>query len=128
MDEVRNHLEPERQIAQETENLHSREIDLCVECLEHLTKGFNEIGGSFAWEEPRATILLLATRGYNSLRWAWEMLRKGYYSQANTLSRTAWECWFHGLYLMLHPDKLEDWRSPANRPDLTRMRNRVVED
>jgi len=77
MDEVRNHLEPERQIAQETENLHSREIDLCVECLEHLTKGFNEIGGSFAWEEPRATILLLATRGYNSLRWAWENAAKG---------------------------------------------------
>lgn len=126
MSEKRDLLEHEKQISERTQAENPTEVGLCERFLNHLGDGFNRIERPLTYEEPKGTILLLTTMGYNSLRWAWELLLKGYYTQANALSRTGWECWLNGTYLLLYPEELERWRDFASRPKPKEMRRLVA--
>jgi hypothetical protein len=126
MSEKRDLLVHEKRISERTQAENPTEVGLCERFLNHLGDGFNRIERPLAWEERKGTILLLATMGYNSLRWAWELLLKGYYTQANALSRTGWECWLNAAYLLLYPEQLESWRDFASRPRPKKMRRLVA--
>ena len=70
---------------------------------------------------------LLSALGYNSLRWSWELLLKGYYAQAIALSRTSWEAWLHGAYLSLYPEvELKSRRDFDQRPKPSKIRQLVA--
>ena len=127
MVEERDPLVHEKEIARRTQADNAREVSLCERFLGHLTLGFNRLAGSFEWQEPNGTILGLATLGHNSLRWAFEALLKGYYTQANALSRLAWECWLHGVYLLFYPDQLGEWLEFKTRPKPSKMRKLVTQ-
>jgi hypothetical protein len=48
--------------------------------------------------------LLLVTKAFNSLRWAYQLLQVGYYGQALTLTRSAYEDWLVCMDCLGHPD------------------------
>ena len=80
-------VEHDKEISRRTQAANPTEIGLSERSLGHLTDGFNRIERPYTWNEPNGTVLLLATLAHNSLRWAFEMLLKGYYTQANALSQ-----------------------------------------
>lgn len=128
MPDEEDHLANEQRIGRRTRRENPEETALCEAFLNYLTAGFNRLGTQAGWEERPLTILRLAALGYNSLRWAIELLLKGYYTQANALSRTAWECWLHGAYLNLYAERpLDEWRDFKTRPPPGQMR-RLVSD
>jgi len=127
MAERRDQLEHEKEIARQALAANPTELGLCERYFGHLTDGFNRLERPFRREEPSDHVLRLATMGHNSLRWAFELLLKGYYTQANALSRLAWECWLHGLFLLFYPDRLEEWRDFKTRPKPWRMRQLIAE-
>ena len=56
------------------------------------------------------------------------MLLKGYYSQANAMSRLAWESWLNGAYLHLYQDRpVNEWSDFTTRPKPWKMRELVAE-
>lgn len=127
MSEGRHPLAHEEQIVKRTQAENPTEVSLTERFFHYVVDGFNRIERPLRREEPRETILLLATMGHNSLRWAWELLLKGYYVQANALSRTGWECWLHGAYLLLYPEDLDTWRDFETRKRPSEMRRLVAE-
>ena len=126
MTELRDPLQHEKEILRRTQAENRTEVRLCDRFLDHLRNGFNLIESPFKSEELKRTILLLATLGYDSLRWSFELLMKGYYGQANTLARMAWESWLHGAYVLLYPERLEEWREFETRPRPVKMRELVA--
>ena len=56
---------------------------------------FRESGPFYPSEENRRekVWLLLTARSFNSMRWAYELVRTGYYSQAMLLTRSVFEDW-----------------------------------
>ncbi len=127
MAEIQDPVQHEKEISRRTKAANPKEIDLCERFLGHLNEGFNRLPRPYTRVEPFDHVLRLGTLGYNSLRWAFELLLKGYYTQANALSRLAWECWLHGVYLILYPDQLEEWREFKTRPRPWNMRKLVTE-
>ncbi len=126
MTELRDPLQHEKEIARRTKAENQTEVKLCERSLGHLSDGFNLIESPFKSEELNRTILLLATLGYDSLRWSFELLLKGYYGQSIALARMAWESWLHGAYVLLYPKRLEEWREFKTRPRPFDMRMLVA--
>ncbi len=128
MRERRDFLADERQVARKTQQANAAEVSLCEQALNYVLDGFNRLERPFRWNDRSGTILKMATLGGNSLRWAFELLLKGYYSQANALSRLAWECWMHGAYLHLYQERpVKDWSEFDTRPAPAEMRKLVAE-
>ncbi len=130
MQESRDQRAHELDTARLTQKKNPSELKLCDQVFHHLSDGFSRLPSPYTWTyDWQSATLLLATLGYNSLRWALELLLKGYYGQANALSRQAWECWLNAAYLLLHPDKLDDWRRrpPAPREMRKLVAERVAE-
>jgi len=74
---------------------HAKELGLVNELLNAYLSGFSKIG-SFtlsSQNELEYAWLLLVTRSFNSMRCAQMCLQKGYYTQAATLVRSAYEDW-----------------------------------
>ncbi len=126
MTELRDPAQHEKKIALHTRAENRSVVELCDRFLGHLTAGFNLIESPFKSKELNRTILLLATLGYNSLRWSFELLLKGYYGQANALARMAWESWLNGAYVILNPERLEEWREFETRPWPNKMRKLIA--
>ena len=95
MRELRDPVQHEKDILLRTHAENQIEVKLCERFFGHLVDGFNLIESPFKSEELPRTILLIATLGYDSLRWSLELLLKGYYGQANALARMAWESWLN---------------------------------
>jgi hypothetical protein len=115
-EEHRQPLAWERDTARRTRSESPTEMRLCEAFMGSLMEGLNLMPRPFLWDPLKGSILLMVTLGHDSLRWALEQLLKGYYTQANALSRLAWESWLNGGYLLLHPDRLEEWRDYNKRP------------
>lgn len=84
----------ERIKAEITEN-ESGVLGVIEDLINQQLAGFRQIG-SFtltADNRPQQVWLLLTTRAFNSLRWAYHLLHTGYYSQAMMLTRGAYEDW-----------------------------------
>ncbi len=85
----------EAQVKATTIAKHKEEISLVEKLLNHYLAGFRKINKFTPSEDNKLehAWLLLTTRSFNSLRCAFDLLQKGYYSQAVMLIRTADEDW-----------------------------------
>ncbi len=74
---------------------HREELSLIQKMLDHYLAGFNRIGTFTISDNNKLEYvwLLLITRSFNSLRCAFDILQKGYYSQAMMLIRSVFEDW-----------------------------------
>lgn len=88
--------ELEAQVKATTLANHKKEINLVEKFLNHYLAGFNKLGKFTLSEnnELEYAWLLLTTRSFNSLRCAFDLLQKGYYSQAIMLIRSVFEEWY----------------------------------
>lgn len=117
----------EETIRAHTESANALELSLCERALNLIRDGFDAIGQTLTLEDERqsATIGLIAL-SYNSLRWAFELMRKGAYVQSISLSRGAWESWLAAAYFQFSPElTVADWRE--KRPSPKEMRKFVSE-
>jgi hypothetical protein len=122
-----DHQSNEREIGRRTRRENVTEVALMDGFFNHLSEGFNALSAPFTPSESGTKTLLLATMGYNSLRWASELMLKGYYTQANALSRMGMECWVNALYLLSYPDLAEAWKDFKKRPMPKKMRGLVAD-
>ena len=91
--------ELEAQVIADTEARNSAEIDLAEKLLNHYLTGFTRLG-KFTVDrntEREHVWFQLATRSFSSLRCAFDVLEKGYYSQAAMLSRSVLEDWLTAM-------------------------------
>lgn len=90
--------EKEKQVKTDTAREHRDEINLVTKLLNAHMAGFEKLGAFTlsANNELEYAWLLLTTRSFNSLRCAFDLLQKGYYSQAMMLIRSADEDWLIG--------------------------------
>lgn len=117
-----------KETSRRTQRDNELEVSLCERSLQHVFDGFNRLKRPFSWEERSGTILSLAALAANSLVCSFELLLKGYYLQANTLSRSAWESWLNGAYLHLYQDRaVSEWSEFPSRPKPWEMRKLVAE-
>jgi len=88
--------EAEVQVKATTVAKHGQELALVEKLLNAYLAGFNKLGKFTLSEnnESEYAWLLLTTRSFNSLRCAFDLLKKGYYSQAIMLIRSVFEDWY----------------------------------
>ncbi len=86
----------ERRVIDNSVKKHQREIEVFTGIFNAFTSGFNRIGSYTLTEnnETELIYLLLVTRCFQSLRCSFDLMQKGYYSQAMSLIRTITEDWF----------------------------------
>jgi hypothetical protein len=87
--------EVEEQVRAATAKYHSSELGLLENLLNCYISGITRIGTFTRTENNRLqqVHLFLTIRSFNSLRWAYHLLKSGYYSQAAMLVRSAYEDW-----------------------------------
>jgi hypothetical protein len=73
-----------------------KEVSLIIKLLNAYVAGFNKLGEFTLSEnnELEYAWLLLTTRSFNSLQCAFDLLQKGYYSQALMYIRSVFEDWY----------------------------------
>jgi hypothetical protein len=120
-------LQRESQVANQTQSDNPTAIELCDTAIALFNKGFAALNNRVKVEPVRTETTQLLAMGFNALRWSREQLVKGYYSPAVTMARTGFECWLHGAYLNLYPERLEDWNQYRTRPKPDKMRPLVAQ-
>ncbi|MDD5486383.1 MAG: hypothetical protein PHW65_02360 [Dehalococcoidales bacterium] len=75
---------------------HPTEVSLCERLLSSYLNGFSTLPPISDSIGLRTVLLLLTTRGFNSLWSSFHLFRKGYYSQSIILTRSALEDWLIG--------------------------------
>ncbi len=86
---------------------HSRELDLCRELINSYLNGYTTLPDISDTTGLKMVLLLLTTRGFNSLWCSFNMFRKGYYSQSIILTRSALEDWLTGEDCRTQPETLK---------------------
>lgn len=90
--------------------------DLGNEVLTLLNEGEATLSGQ-RWEDEATLVrLALCTRHFNSLRWALELLAKGYLQQSLALVRMALEDWAAAKYLGIRPNEADLFIEMAENP------------
>jgi hypothetical protein len=86
--------ELEEQTKRETREKEREVLALVEDLLNHYISSFKELGYAKVTHCGREQVWsALTLQAFKSLRWAYDLLQKGYYSQANTLVRAAFEDW-----------------------------------
>lgn len=91
--------ELEAQVVANTEAKNGAEIELAEKLLNHYLTGFTRLG-KFTLDtsnEREYAWFYLATRSFSSLRCAFDVLERGYYSQAAMLTRSVLEDWLTAM-------------------------------
>jgi hypothetical protein len=98
---------------------HSDEIALADDLLSHLMLGFRELEGVKSPDDAQELTLLLVAGAANFLRSAHNLALDGYYVQALSLVRNAYEHWLAGAWLNCVPqdaaklrEENSDWPTP----------------
>ncbi len=111
---------------------HARELSAAEEGLDQILRGLSDFGSEKQKPDNRleSARLFLATRSFNSLRTAVQVLERGYYQQAMTLVRMAMEDRVVALDIEHHPPTLAallDGEGKLGRGNLTlgKMAERV---
>ncbi len=115
-----------------TRTEHARELDIIARLLDAYLAGLEDLGHFTISEDNELQLawLLLAARGFNSMRCAQTLLQTGYYAQALALLRSAGEDWLVAKDCENHRptlDALLHERGRLGRKDLTlaKMAERV---
>jgi len=99
---------------------HSDEIALADDLLSHLMRGFRELETVKPLDDGQELTLLLVGGAANFLRSAHNLALDGYYVQALSLVRNAYEYWLAGAWLNCNPqdaaklrEESADWPTPS---------------
>jgi hypothetical protein len=102
---------------------HSDEIALADDLLSHLMRGFRELETVKPLDDGQELTLLLVGGAANFLRSAHNLALDGYYVQALSLVRNAYEYWLAGTWANSSPQDAAKLREEsANWPTPARMR------
>jgi hypothetical protein len=108
---------------------HSDDMALADDLLSHLMRGFRELEAVQSPDEAQELTLLLVGGAANFLRSAHNLALDGYYVQALSLARNAYEYWLAGAWLNCNPQdaarlrqETADWPSPSD------MRQALAQD
>ena len=100
---------------------HSDEMGLADDLLSHLMRGFRELEAVQSPDEAQELTLTLVGGAANFLRSAHNLALDGYYVQALSLARNAYEYWLAGAWLSCNPQdaaglrqESADWPSPSD--------------
>ena len=100
---------------------HSDEMGLADDLLSHLMRGFRELEAVQSPDEAQELTLTLVGGAANFLRSAHNLALDGYYVQALSLARNAYEYWLAGAWLSCNPqdaaklrEESADWPSPSD--------------
>ena len=122
--------EVEEQIQAEILDREGTTVGVIEELLNQHLAGFMEIGTFTISEDNRLeqVWILLTNRAFNSLRWAFHLLKTGYYSQSMMLTRSAFEDWLACEDSKSHPETIEALLKGAGRvPSPSTMAERLEE-
>jgi len=99
---------------------HSDEVALADDLLSHLMQGFRELEAVKSPDDAQELTLTLVGGAANFLRSAHNLALDGYYVQALSLARTAYEYWLAGAWLSCNPQdaprlkqESADWPTPS---------------
>jgi hypothetical protein len=108
---------------------HSDDMALADDLLSHLMRGFRELEAVQSPDEAQELTLLLVGGAANFLRSAHNLALDGYYVQALSLARNAYEYWLAGAWLSSSPqdaarlrEQTADWPRPSD------MRQALAQD
>jgi hypothetical protein len=100
---------------------HSDEMGLADDLLSHLMRGFRELEAVQSPNDVQELTLTLVGGAANFLRSAHNLALDGYYVQALSLARNAYEYWLAGAWLSSSPQEAAglrqesaDWPSPSD--------------
>ena len=100
-------LKVESEISEIISSEHAREITLCEQLINSYLDGFRALPPISDSIGLTTVLLLLTTRGFNSLWTSFNLFRKGYYSQSIILTRCALEDWLTGEDCRTNPETLD---------------------
>jgi hypothetical protein len=110
----------ERAVHRQAWQYHSDEMALADDLLSHLMRGFRELEAVHSRDEAQDLTLTLVGGAANFLRSAHNLALDGYYVQALSLARNAYEYWLAGAWLNANPQdaarlrgESADWPSPS---------------
>jgi len=110
----------ERAVHRQAWQYHSDEMALADDLLSHLMRGFRELEAVQSPNEAQELTLTLVGGAANFLRSAHNLALDGYYVQALSLARNAYEYWLAGTWLNSNPQdaaalrgESADWPSPS---------------
>lgn len=121
----------EEQTRLETRRLESPALEAIELLLNSYLSGFGELGTFQLTDSNRReqVWLLLTTRTFNSLRWAFHLLVTGYYSQSLTLIRMAAEDWLYSEDSKEHEETIGFLLERKGKtPYISTMANRLEND
>jgi len=93
----------ERAVHRQAWQYHSDEIGLADDLLSHLMRGFRELEAVQSPDDAQELTLTLVGGAANFLRSAHNLALDGYYVQALSLARNAYEYWLAGVWLSSRP-------------------------
>lgn len=115
--------ELEQQVSHQTLEAHDPDAALAEELMGHMLTAFRELQGTKTESPVDELVFLLATGGTNYLYLAFDLAFKGYYAQSLSLSRSAFEFWLAGAYVVAKPHKAASLkRHDAKWPSAKKMR------
>ena len=105
----------ERAVRRQAWQYHSDEMALADDLLSHLMRAFRELEGVKSLDNAQELTLLLAGGAANFLRSAQNLALDGYYVQAISLVRNAYEYWLAGTWLNRVPQEAAPLREESAR-------------
>jgi hypothetical protein len=106
---------------------HSDEVTLADDLLSHLMRAFRELEAVESRDHAQELTLLLVGGAANFLRSAHNLALDGYYVQALSLARNAYEYWLAGTWLNANPQDAAGLREEgADWPTPSRMREALA--
>jgi len=106
---------------------HSDDMALADDLLSHIMHGFRELEVVKSPDEAQELTLLLVAGAANFLRSAHNLALDGYYVQALSLARNAYEYWLAGTWLNASPQDAAKLREgSADWPTPSRMREALA--
>lgn len=130
VDKLPNLDKVEEEVAEVITRKHSSVLETIENLLNMHLSGFSEIGDFTltANNKREQAWLLLTNRAFNSFRWGYHVLGRGYYSQCFLLTRSALEDWLVCQDCGAHDDTVEALLAGSNRvADFRTMAGRLDE-
>jgi len=119
----------ERAVHRQAWQYHSDDMSLADDLLSHLMRGFRELESVQPPNEAQELTLLIVGGAANFLRSAHNLALDGYYVQALSLARNAYEYWLAGAWLNASPQDAAGLRGEsADWPSPSAMRQALAQD
>jgi hypothetical protein len=116
----------EEQVYQRAVHTHAQEVDLAHQLERQLLSGFELIQGTKTSGAVQELGYLLCIGGTNFLHVAFDLALKGYYAQSLSLTRSAFEFWLAGAYLVSEPEQASRLKERDSKwPPPKEMRKRI---